>query len=188
MRWVAPVVVLVVTALAFAACKTEARADAGEPAPKPKSAADAGTAATSSASDMPAQAAAVVVETPAGPVRYTVELAITGPERNKGLMYREHMEDDAGMLFLFEKQGPQSFWMKNTRIPLDMIFIDEAGVIAGIVESAEPMTLTSRKVDKPSRYVLEINGGAARARGIAAGQRVRFEGVPPKLVDARVLQ
>jgi hypothetical protein len=130
---------------------------------------------------------AVIIDTPAGPLRFAVELAITNEERQHGLMFREHLDDEAGMLFLFEKPRIQSFWMKNTRIPLDMLFIAEDGTIAGIVESAEPLTTVSRKVDKESRYVLELNGGAARKLGIAAGQRVRFEGVAPELVDARVL-
>lgn len=138
------------------------------------------------ASEMRPERATVVVEAPDGPKSFTVELAITGPERNKGLMFREQMDDDAGMLFLFEEMKIQSFWMKNTRIPLDMLFIDEDFVIVGIVESAEPMTTSSRKVAKPSRYVLELNGGMTRKLGIAAGQRVRFEGVPTHLIEKKI--
>jgi uncharacterized membrane protein (UPF0127 family) len=63
-----------------------------------------------------------------------------------------------------------------------MLFIGEDGTVAGIVEGAEPLTLTARRVDKPSRYVLELNAGTARKRGLAAGQRVTFEGVSPSLV------
>ncbi len=137
---------------------------------------------------MPVHKAGVTIDAKDGPVHFAVELAIKDTERQRGLMFREHLDDDAGMLFIFERQHPQSFWMKNTRIPLDMIFIDEGGTIAGIVEDAEPMTTVSRRVDKPSRYVLEVNGGTTRRRGLAAGQRVHFEGVPPSLVDARVLQ
>lgn len=137
---------------------------------------------------MRAHSGTVTIDTAAGPQRFTVELAITDPERQKGLMFREHLDDDSGMLFLFEKQKELSFWMKNTRIPLDMLFIDEGGTVAGIVENAEPLTLVSRKVAAPSRYVLELNGGAARKLGLAAGQRVHFEGVPRSLVDPRTLQ
>jgi uncharacterized protein len=130
----------------------------------------------------------VVVHAPGGDQTFAVELAITPKERERGLMHREQLADDAGMLFLFEREKVQSFWMKNTRIPLDMVFIAQDGTIAGIVENAEPLTLTSRNVALPSRYVLEVNGGLCRKRGIAAGQRVRFEGVPVDKVDARVLQ
>ena len=132
----------------------------------------------------------VVIDVPGAPggaVRFGVELAVNDAERQKGLMYREHLDDDAGMLFLFEHQHALSFWMKNTHIPLDMLFIDEAGSIAGVVEEAEPLTLSARKVDAPSRYVLEVNGGTCRRRGISAGQHVHFEGVPARLVDASVL-
>jgi uncharacterized protein len=130
---------------------------------------------------------AVVIDTPAGPLRFPVELALDDRERQRGLMFRDHLEEDTGMLFVFERPRVQSFWMKNTRIPLDMIFIDDGGEIVGIVESAEPMTLTSRSVDRASRYVLELNGGASRRLGIAPGQRVHFEGVPNHLVDPRLL-
>lgn len=93
-------------------------------------------------------------------------------------MFREHMDEDAGMLFLFDKMEVQSFWMKNTRLPLDMLFLDESGTIVGIVENAEPLSLTSRSVGLPSRYVLELNGGTSRRLGIEAGQKARFLGVP----------
>ena len=96
-------------------------------------------------------------------------------------MFREHLDDNAGMLFLFERTQLLSFWMKNTHIPLDMIFIDEDLTIAGIVENTEPMTLTSRRIDKPSRFVLELNAGACRRLGVVAGQKVRFDGVPTEL-------
>lgn len=129
----------------------------------------------------------VVVETAAGPLRFPVELALTDGERQRGLMYRERLDPDAGMLFVFERERIQSFWMKNTRIPLDMIYIDDRGTIAGIVEGAEPLTLTSRRVSRPSRYVLELIAGSVRDRGLAAGQRVTFEGVPPHLVAPALL-
>jgi uncharacterized protein len=143
---------------------------------------------TTNAPVMPVPKGEVTIDTAAGPQRFTVELAITDAERQHGLMFREHLDDDTGMLFLFERQQPLSFWMKNTHIPLDMIFIDESGVVAGIVENAEPMTTVSRKVDKPSRYVLEVNAGISRKLGLAAGERVHFAGVPSNLVDARVLK
>jgi uncharacterized protein len=169
------VVKIALLVVAFTACVPPKSAEA--PAPKP----------AANATEQALPTGAVTIDTPQGPLRYDVELAIKERERNKGLMYREHMNEDKGMLFIFEKESMQSFWMKNTKIPLDMLFIAEDGTIAGIVESAEPLTLTSRRVDKPSRYVLELNGGTCRRLGIAPGQRVKFEGVPAELVDARVL-
>lgn len=121
----------------------------------------------------------VVVETSTGarhPV--TVEIARTEEERARGLMYRTSLPADSGMLFLFEESTVQRFWMRNTLLPLDMLFLDEAGVVVGIVERAEPLTDTPRGVDLPSRYVLEVNGGWCRAKGVRPGDRVRFENVP----------
>ena len=82
------------------------------------------------------------------------------------------------MLFLFDREQDHAFWMENTLIPLDMIFIDDGGRIVGIVERAEPLTRTPRRVDGPSRFVLEVNGGWSKAHGVAKGDRVRFENVP----------
>ncbi len=120
--------------------------------------------------------APVVVET-AGGARATVrvELARTDAERSKGLMFRRALPEDAGMLFLFDESADHGFWMRNTLIPLDMIFIGEDGRIVGIVERAVPHSEQSRSVGAPSRYVLEVNGGWARAHGVARGDRVRFE-------------
>jgi uncharacterized membrane protein (UPF0127 family) len=82
------------------------------------------------------------------------------------------------MLFLFDESAEHAFWMKNTLIPLDMIFIAEDGRISGIVTRAIPGDLSPRSAGGPSRYVLEVNGGWAEAHGVAAGDRVRFENVP----------
>ena len=122
-----------------------------------------------------------MVQTATGPQRIRVELAQKNHERERGLMYRESLDDDEGMLFLFEEQELRSFWMKNTYIPLDMFFIDEDLVVQGIVENAEPLTTSSRRIDKPTRHVLELKGGAARKLGIAVGSTVSFEGVAPEL-------
>jgi uncharacterized membrane protein (UPF0127 family) len=121
----------------------------------------------------------VVVETRAGarwPVQ--VELARTPAERSRGLMERRELGADAGMLFLFDESSQHAFWMKNTLIPLDMIFIGEDGRIVGVVARAIPGDLSPRSVGAPSRYVLEVNGGWAAAHGVASGDRVRFENVP----------
>ncbi|BDG04926.1 DUF192 domain-containing protein [Anaeromyxobacter oryzae] len=127
----------------------------------------------------PARPTGRVVLTTAAGARHAVavEVARTPESRTRGLMYREKLDPDAGMLFVFDESEPHGFWMKNTLIPLDMIFIDDTGRIVGIVENAEPRTLTTRDVGAPSRYVLEVNGGWAKAHGIARGDMVRFEGV-----------
>ena len=120
----------------------------------------------------------VVLHSGARAVPIRVELAQTEPARERGLMYRNHLDQDAGMLFIFERDAPLTFWMKNTFIPLDMIFIDRDRRIVGIVEEAVPETETPRRVDGQSRYVLEIGGGLSRRLGIAKGSQVDFEGVP----------
>jgi uncharacterized membrane protein (UPF0127 family) len=123
--------------------------------------------------------APVIVETREGARhRVEVELARTDAERARGLMNRPSLPPERGMLFLFAESEDRSFWMKNTLIPLDMLFVAEDGTIAGIVESATPLSTSLRGVGSPSRYVLEVNGGWSRARGVRAGDRVRFENVP----------
>jgi uncharacterized membrane protein (UPF0127 family) len=91
-------------------------------------------------------------------------------------MFRQHMAQDAGMLFLFEAPSRLSFWMRNTYIPLDMIFIESSLRVLGVVENTEPMTDTARFVPGVSQYVLEVNAGFSRQHGIGAGTVVRFEG------------
>jgi uncharacterized membrane protein (UPF0127 family) len=93
-------------------------------------------------------------------------------------MFRNHLEPDAGMLFLFPRPAPLAFWMKNTLIPLDMIFIDHDHRIVGIVENATPETETPRRVSGDSQYVLEIGGGLSSRWGIVAGTTVEFRGLP----------
>src|SRR4029077_18364685 len=90
---------------------------------------------------------------------FSVELALTPAEQNRGLMFRQALGAGQGMLFVFDQQSVHTFWMKNTLIPLDMLFIDKDRHIVGIVENAEPQTETGRSVGKPSQYVLEIGGG-----------------------------
>jgi uncharacterized protein len=119
----------------------------------------------------------VVVPAAGREVTFRVELARTPQEHERGLMYRSHLDPDAGMLFLFERPSPLTFWMKNTLIPLDMLFLDGDHKIVGIVENAEPQTLTSRKVAAPAQYVLEIGGGLSARLGIRPGTTVEFRDV-----------
>jgi hypothetical protein len=122
----------------------------------------------------------VTIETAGGrTLTVTVEVAQNDAARQRGLMYRQSLEPDHGMLFVFDETAPHAFWMKNTFIPLDMIFIDGAGQVTGIVERAEPQTATPRIAGGPSRYVLEVAGGWCAAHGVSAGDRVRLEGLGP---------
>jgi len=108
-----------------------------------------------------------------------VELATTPAERELGLMYRHHLDADAGMLFIFPTQDHVSFWMRNTEIPLDMIFADSSGRIVGIVVNAVPYSEDSLGPNADSQYVLEVNGGFCAAHHVATGDRMRFIGFKP---------
>ncbi len=120
----------------------------------------------------------VFLESPSGRgAAVTVELARTEAERERGLMFRQKLGADEGMLFLFPDSADHAFWMKNTLIPLDMIFLAEDGTVVGIVAGAEPLSLEPRSGGAPSRYVLEVNGGWGAAHGVAKGDRARFEGI-----------
>lgn len=112
-------------------------------------------------------------------VQVRVEVADTASERETGLMYRSHLGEDAGMIFVFNDPARLSFWMKNTEIPLDMIFADADGKIVGIVVNAAPYTLTPRGVDADSSYVLEVKGGFAARHHIAVGDKFVFSGFTP---------
>lgn len=128
---------------------------------------------------MPAGPAVVILEGRGGvEVRVRVEVVSRPEEMSRGLMFRDRLAADAGMLFVYPSEGERSFWMKNTLIPLDMAFIGENRRIVGIVHEAEPLTTSARSVDAPSRFVLEVNGGSLRRNGVLEGALVRFENVP----------
>lgn len=93
-------------------------------------------------------------------------------ELQKGLMYRTKMGADEGMLFKMGERKEQVFWMRNTCLPLDMFFIDDDGVIVGILENVPTMNEELRTVGCPSSWVLEMNAGWARKHGVRAGHRV----------------
>jgi uncharacterized membrane protein (UPF0127 family) len=128
----------------------------------------------------PAAMPRVYLSTPQGDAHVSVEIVKTEAMIERGLMFREHLPPDQGMLFLMNEDRVWSFWMRNTLIPLDLLFITKDMTIAGIVENAEPRTETLRQVATPSLYVLEVNGGYCAAHKVAAGAKVRFEGVPPR--------
>jgi uncharacterized membrane protein (UPF0127 family) len=107
-------------------------------------------------------------------VRVKVELARTDAEHQRGLMYREKLEPDRGMLFIFPDEKQNSFWMKNTYVSLDIMFIKADKTVLGTSENCEPLTETGRNVPGKSQYVLEVVGGFAQAHGIAPGTPVEF--------------
>ena len=103
---------------------------------------------------------------------FTVEIADTDALRSRGLMFRQRMPEDRGMLFDFGKPRPVSMWMKNTLIPLDMLFIRADGTIAYIAENTVPKSLEAIGVSEPVLAVLELAGGSARRLGIRSGDTV----------------
>jgi len=105
------------------------------------------------------------------------EVAASRDARTRGLMWRYALAEGTGMLFIFSREQPLSFWMRNTLIPLDMLFIDAKGKIVSVVENAEPRTLSSRPSTGPATYVLELPGGYSARHGVKAGSQVTFEGI-----------
>ena len=115
----------------------------------------------------------VLIDTPGGQHRFTIELADTPGERARGLMYRRNMRPDHGMLFDFQVEQPVAFWMKNTPLPLDMLFIDATGTVVQIAADTVPFSETPVPSERPVQAVLELNAGTSRALGIAPGAVVR---------------
>ncbi|MCB4768345.1 DUF192 domain-containing protein [Ancylobacter sp. Lp-2] len=113
------------------------------------------------------------IDTRSGPVTFDVEIAVTADERAKGLMYRTELAPTAGMLFDFAVSQPVYMWMKNTYIPLDMVFIRADGRIARIAADTTPLSTQTIESGEPVRAVLELPAGTAKARGIAVGDRIR---------------
>jgi uncharacterized membrane protein (UPF0127 family) len=124
--------------------------------------------------------ATLVIRAQNGEHTFTVEIADTPADRSRGLMFRESLAPDAGMLFDFHEERPVSFWMQNTLIPLDMLFIRADGHIANVHAEAKPRDTTSIPSDGPVAFVLEIPGGRAAELGIAAGDLVIHDRIPLK--------
>jgi uncharacterized protein len=106
-----------------------------------------------------------------------VEVAATTRERSRGLMFRTSMAEERGMIFVFKKPDVNQFWMRNTCIPLDMLFVDHDGVIVGIEENVPTMNDSTYSVPCPSSYVIEVNAGYCRRHGIVAGQKIELDGI-----------
>jgi uncharacterized membrane protein (UPF0127 family) len=114
----------------------------------------------------------VVVHGDKGAARVRVELALTAPEQARGLMWRDHLDSDAGMLFVFGRVRERSFWMKNTPLPLDIIYIDGDGKVVSIAERTTPYSTASIPSHGGAKYVLEVNGGFAAEHGVHAGSKI----------------
>jgi uncharacterized protein len=113
------------------------------------------------------------IDTANGPKAFNVEIAADAQSQERGLMYRTQLPPDAGMLFDFHQEARVSFWMKNTPLPLDMVFIRSDGTVSSVEPNAVPYSTDTIPSAEPVRAVLEINGGMAHDLGIRAGDRVR---------------
>jgi hypothetical protein len=115
----------------------------------------------------------VVVETARGEHAFMVEVVREERDRNRGLMFRQSLPEDGGMLFDYDPPQQIAFWMKNTYIPLDIVFIDAGGCILTIAENTTPLSLERIPSGGLARAVLEIKGGLSAKLGIKPGDRVR---------------
>lgn len=138
--------------------------------------------AAAGAAAAPCDPSSVAVRSPGGIARFEVEIASDAAARARGLMHRPALPRFAGMLFVYERVEPVHFWMKDTLIPLDMIFIDATGTVTRVHEGAVPGDLTPIPSGGPVLAVLEVNAGVARALGIGPGSVLRhpaFAAGPP---------
>jgi uncharacterized membrane protein (UPF0127 family) len=125
---------------------------------------------------LPVDPTPLVAVTAQGERRFSIEIADEPSERQAGLMFREHMADDHGMLFVFEATQPVGFWMKNTILPLDLIFIGQDGRIKAI-RQGEPESEAVISPDEPVRFVLEVKAGVAAKEGLADGDLVKHPAI-----------
>ncbi|MBC8107201.1 MAG: DUF192 domain-containing protein [Anaerolineae bacterium] len=114
-----------------------------------------------------------------GNKNFTLEVADTEQAQQAGLMFRDSMPADHGMIFVFDKAEVQGFWMKNTRIPLDIIYVAPDGIVVAI-KPMQPFDLRSTSSDKPAQYAIELNQGAAAACGLKKGDKLTIPAPPKK--------
>ncbi len=134
------------------------------------------TAAVGRALALPVDAEPLIIETAKGNRSFTIEVADDPAERERGLMYREEMDDMHGMLFVFEDQREVGFWMKNTPMPLDIIFIAQDGSIKAI-KQGEPFSEAIVSPGQPVRFVLELKAGTAAGNDVASGDKVEHRAI-----------
>ncbi|HET6159120.1 MAG TPA: DUF192 domain-containing protein [Dongiaceae bacterium] len=115
----------------------------------------------------------LLVETASSQFRFEVEIADDPGERAEGLMYRQNLADNAGMLFLYPQPQPVEFWMKNTLLSLDIVFVRKDGTIARIAADTTPMSEDRIPSGEPVVAVLEVKAGTMRQLGVAVGDRLR---------------
>lgn len=130
------------------------------------------------ASGLAAGTGTLVIKTASGDHNFTIEVATSDQERALGLMFRRSLPDNAGMLFLYDTPQPATMWMKNTLIPLDMVFIAADGKVHRIEQNAEPFSTALIPSDGPIIGVLELNGGEAAKIGLRRGDKVLYPGLP----------
>jgi uncharacterized membrane protein (UPF0127 family) len=128
------------------------------------------------AMELPVHPEPLIAETDKGERSFTIEIADDPGERSRGLMFRQEMDDDHGMLFVFEQNQPVGFWMKNTPLPLDLVFIGEDGKVRAI-ERGEPFSEAPIAPDEPVQFVLELNAGTAAEAGIENGDLIRHPAI-----------
>jgi uncharacterized protein len=104
-----------------------------------------------------------------------IEIADNDAKRTQGLMWRRSMTDYTGMLFIFDDEEPRSFWMRNTYIPLDIIFVNKSGEIVTIRDDAKPLSEISIQSEKPAQFVVEVNAGFCIHYKVTTGDRIKFE-------------
>ncbi|WP_245803164.1 DUF192 domain-containing protein [Acuticoccus yangtzensis] len=109
---------------------------------------------------------------------FSVEIADDPIERARGLMFREEMAADAGMLFIFAREDERAFWMQNTILPLDIIYADADGVVVSIAKDTTPYSTATIPSDGPAQFVLELNAGVSDAIGLAPGDRLIHRRIP----------
>jgi uncharacterized membrane protein (UPF0127 family) len=110
--------------------------------------------------------------------RFVVEIADDEPERERGLMFRDALADDHGMVFIHDLEAPQAYWMKNTKIPLDIFYFDHARRLVSVQRDVPPCSLGDRcppfPSEGPALYVLELNAGSADSLGVRPGDELKF--------------
>ncbi len=117
----------------------------------------------------------LTIDTASGPHRFKVEVMRTEPERERGLMYRKTMPRDHGMLFEYQAEQPVAFWMHNTYLPLDLIFIGKDGRVVNVARDAKPMDDSLIPSAGPALGVLELDAGSAKAIDLKAGDVVHHK-------------
>lgn len=124
-----------------------------------------------------AETGTLVLETDSGSHRLTIELARTPQEQRLGLMYRRSLPADGGMLFLYDRPQPVTMWMRNTLIPLDMVFIGADARVHRIENHTEPFSTEIISSEGEVQAVLELNAGKASAIGLKTGDKVKYPGL-----------